>query len=117
MNKGLELYKQFIDGLVKQKECIESKWVRGNGYPSIKNNEKINMFLESMADDEREIIAEMLQKARKSGIHDTLAYMDEMAELEGLTLNQQGKTYPVDTFESMHYDFVCRCEGDAWPEE
>lgn len=117
MNKGLELYKNFIDGLVEHKECIESKWVRGNGYPSIKDNEKINMFLESLTDDERQIIAEMLQSAREGGIHDTLAYMDEMVDLQGLTLNQQGETYPVDAFESMHYDFVCRREGDAWPEE
>ena len=117
MNKGLEFYKQFIDGLVKQRECIEAKWVIGSGYPSTKGNGKINMFLESMTDDERAIIAEMLQKARVSGIHDTLAYMDQMADLDGLTLNQQGENYPVDAFESMHYDFICRCEGDAWTEE
>jgi len=40
-----------------------------------------------------------------------------MTDLQGLTLNQQGETYPVDAFESMHYDFVCRCDGDEWPEK
>lgn len=31
MNRGLLLYKKFIDGLIKYKESIEAKWVRSHG--------------------------------------------------------------------------------------
>lgn len=49
------------------------------------------------------------------GIHDTLAYMDVQVDCNGLVLSQEGQMYPCDYFESMHYDFICRCEGDSWP--
>mgnify|MGYP003502245532 CR=1 FL=1 len=35
--------------------------------------------------------------------------------IDGLVLSQNGEEFPFDEFESMHYDFVCRCEGDEWP--
>ncbi|MBZ9692363.1 DUF6547 family protein [Clostridium sp. M14] len=59
----------------------------------------------------------MLKKARIGGIHDTLVYMDEMSDLKSFTLNQHEEIYPIDIFESMHFDFICRCEGDFWPDE
>ena len=36
--------------------------------------------------------------------------------IDGLVLSQNGEVLPYDEFESMHYDFVCRCEGDEWPD-
>ena len=30
--------------------------------------------------------------------------------------SKNGEPFPYDEFESMHYDFICRCEGDEWPE-
>ena len=47
-----------------------------------------------------------------AGIHDTLAYINEMMDLEGLELHQDGESYPNDYFESPHYDFISRCDGD-----
>ncbi|WP_431603728.1 DUF6547 family protein [Actinotignum urinale] len=34
----------------------------------------------------------------------------------GLELHQDGESYPNDYFESPHYDFISRCDGDEWPE-
>ena len=28
----------------------------------------------------------------------------------------QAESYPNDYFESLHYDFISRCDGDEWPE-
>lgn len=39
-----------------------------------------------------------------------------MIDLEGLELHQDGESYPNDYFESLHYDFISRCDGDEWPE-
>lgn len=51
----------------------------------------------------------MVSKARIGGIHDTLAYMNEMMDCDGLEISQNGETFPHDEFDSMHYDFICRC--------
>lgn len=58
----------------------------------------------------------MVQHARIGGIHDTLAYIDELTDCGGLILSQEGDVYPYDYFESMHYDFICRSEGGEWTE-
>lgn len=58
----------------------------------------------------------MLQDVYESGIHDTLAYLDEKIEADGLLLVEDNTAYITDAFDSMHYDFICRKEGDAWPE-
>ena len=115
MNAGLEYYKEFIDGLVKRKNGVVSKWIRENGYPNNEENREYNELLNSLSTDQREVLAKLVQEARIGGIHDTLAYMNEKQDCEGLVLSQNGEVLPYDEFESMHYDFVCRCEGDEWP--
>jgi len=39
-----------------------------------------------------------------------------MMDLDGLELRQDGESIPNDYFESLHYDFISRCDGDEWPE-
>ncbi len=116
MSKGLELYKAFIDGLVERKGCVESRWIMDGGYPQIDDNEALNQLLAVLSTQQRAILAKIVEDARSGGIHDTLAYMDEMMDCGGLLLSQDGEAYPHDHFESMHYDFICRSEGDEWPE-
>lgn len=116
MNKRLELYKAFIDGLVARKDSVSAQWVRENGFPQIYDNKIKNDFLTTLTPKQREVLAEMLLEEKIAGIHDTLAYINEMMDLEGLELRQDGETYPNDYFESLHYDFISRCEGDEWPE-
>nr|WP_286674835.1 MULTISPECIES: DUF6547 family protein [unclassified Clostridium] len=43
--------------------------------------------------------------------------MDEMSDLKSFTLSQYGEIYPMNIFESMHFDFICRYEGDSWLDE
>ena len=43
-------------------------------------------------------------------------HINEMMNLEELELHQDGESYPNDYFESLHYDFISRCDGDEWPE-
>lgn len=115
MKTGLEYYKDFIDGLVKRKNGVLGKWIRENGYPDNEENREINKLLNSLSLEQREVLAKFVQEARIGGIHDTLAYMNEKMDCDGLVLSQNGEVLPYDEFESMHYDFVCRCEGDEWP--
>ena len=116
MSKGIELYKNFIDGLVARKNSIYSKWILGDGYPDVEENKLVNEFLNSLTNEQKEILAKIVQDSREDGIHDTLAYINEMIECAGLTLSQDGENFICNEFDSMHFDFVCRCEGDEWPE-
>lgn len=116
MNKGLELYKAFIDGLVERKESVTARWVRDDAFPQIEENKRKNTFITALTPEQRELLADMLQEEKITGIHDTLAYINEMMDLDGLELRQDGETYPNDYFESLHYDFISRCDGDEWPE-
>ena len=116
MERGLELYKAFIDGLVKRKDGVLGKWIIGKGYPNTDDNKEINDLLNSLSAEQKSIVAKMVSKARIGGIHDTLAYMNEMMDCDGLEISQHGEVFPHNKFDSMHYDFICRCEGDEWPE-
>lgn len=65
-----------------------------------------------------EEIKKAIDKAATTGdkYQFTLAYINEMMDLEGLELHQDGESYPNDYFESLHYDFISRCNEDEWPE-
>ena len=115
MTLGLKYYKDFIDGLVKQKNGVDSQRILGKGYPDNEENKPYNDLLAAMTPEQKAVLADMVGRARLGGIHDTLAYMNEMIDLNGLVISRNGECFPHDVFESMHFDFICRCEGDEWP--
>lgn len=55
----------------------------------------------------------------ESGLHfarfsvggQSVSTMNEMMDCEGLVLSQNGEPFPYDEFESMHHDFIYRCEA------
>ena len=116
-NSALKMYEAFIDRLVKYCEGCCNKWIKEKEYPKTPENKEINSLLDSLTDKQKDILVKMMINYRVSGIHDVLAMMDEMIDCDGLVITQNGQIYPTDTFESMHYDFICRYEGDSWPEE
>ena len=116
MSKELELYKIFIDGLVERKDSMTARWVKGDGFPKTEDNKAKNELLTTLTPEQKGIIAEMLQDEHIEGIYTTLAYINKMMDLDGLELHQDGEAYSNDYFESLHYDFISRCDGDEWPE-
>ena len=116
MSKELELYKAFIDGLVERKDSITALQVKAGGFPKTEDNKSKNELLAALTPEQKSVLAEILQDEHIAGIHDTLAYINEMMDLEGLEFHQDGESYPNDYFESLHYDFISRCDGDEWPE-
>lgn len=116
MADGLKFYKAFIDGLVERKNSVQATWITGNGYPDTAGNREINALLSKLSPEQKSVLAKMVQDARISGIHDTLAYMNGMMDCDGLVLSQNGEAFTYDEYESMHFDFTCRCEGDEWPD-
>ena len=104
MSKALELYKAFIDGLVERKDSMTALWVKGDSFfPKTEDNKSKNELLAALTPEQKSVLAEMLQDEHIAGIHDTFAYINEMMDLEGLELHQDGESYPNDYFESLHY--------------
>ena len=116
MSKELELYQAFIDGLVERKDSITARWLKGDGFPRTEDNQTKNEFLAALTPEQKEVLAGLLQEEHIAGIHTTLAYLNKMMDLDGLELHQDGVSLPNAYFESLHYDFISRCEGDEWPE-
>ena len=116
MSKALELYKAFIDGLVKRKDSMTAFCVKGDGFPKTEDNKAKKDLLATLTPEQKGVLAEMLQEEHIEGIYTTLAYINKMMDLDGLELQQDGESYPNDYFESLHYDFISRCDGDEWPE-
>ena len=116
MGKELDFYKNFIDGLVERKDSMTAQWVKEGKFPKINENSAQNDLIAALTTEQKEVLAQMLQEEHIAGIHDTLAYINEMMDPDRLELHQEGKVYPNDYFESMHYDFISRCDGDEWPE-
>ena len=84
MRKELELYKAFIDGLVGRKDSITALWVQSDGFPKTEDNKAKNDLLAALSQEQKGVLAEMLQDEHIAGIHDTLAYINEMMDLEGV---------------------------------
>ena len=82
MSKELELYKAFIDGLVERKDSMTALWVKGDGFPKTEDNKAKNELLAALTPEQKGVLAEMLQDEHIAGIHDTLAYINEMMDLE-----------------------------------
>ena len=116
MSKELELYKAFIDGLVERKDSMTAHWVQSDGFPKTEDNKAKNELLAALTPEQKDVLAGLLQDEHIAGIHTTLAYINKMMDLDGLELRQDEVSLPNDYFESLHYDFISRCDGDEWPE-
>ena len=121
MASELANYKRFIDAIVGLRPAVSARWIlEGRRWPEMKEspeNKRINELVDSLDEQQKEVLAELLNSTYDSGIHDVLAYLNEEAE-EGLRLTSSGKDFPFEPFDTgMHYDFVCRSEGDSWPDE
>jgi|SRR5262245_14466989 len=113
----LDDYKAFIDALVGIRPDVCARWVRERrGWPDLPENKAINAFVAKLTDAQREVLATLLQHARDGGIHDTLAYLTDEINVEGLRIVRNGRELPVEPFGTeMYYDWTCRREGDPWP--
>jgi len=121
MGTSLDLYKNFIDNIVEQRDCIYSRRVREKLlWPSTADDNLIkqNNINESLNEENREVVSQMLQDSRDSGIHDVLVYLNEQMLLNGLRIVVDGTELPVEPFGTeMFYDWVARCDSGTWPDE
>jgi len=116
-SEALKLYKTFIDDLVELRPGVLPRWIMGDGWPKTVENEKINKVLGELTMEQKEVFALIAQSARDGGIHDVLVYLTEQINLEGFEIEKNGVKMATEPFGSeMYFDWVCRREGDEWPD-
>jgi hypothetical protein len=117
MENSKEQYKLFVDDLVKLKPSVDANWAKRGYWPQTPDNEKINGFLARLSQEEREILATLLDDSRSSGIHDVLVYLQgqfDNGNMKIIVDNTEIANSPFGT--ELHYDWTCRVNGDEWPE-
>ena len=118
MDKSTKLYKEIVDDLAQLHKGVHRKWVTKLGWPKLPENENINSFIGKLSQDEKEILVSLLESARDGGIHDTLVRLNDRMNIEGLRFVENGIEMAHEPFDTdLYYDWVCRREGDSWPDE
>lgn len=112
MNKQLNYYHNFIDGLTKLNTSIYANWVLGNGWPKVEENKGINNLLSRLSQADKEVISRILEDAQLSAIHDTLVYLtDNEYKLVHDTVEIANEPYGT----TMYWDYMARKDGSEWP--
>ncbi|BBH20421.1 hypothetical protein Back11_17660 [Paenibacillus baekrokdamisoli] len=115
--ESLQNYKDFIDGLVDIRLSVLSNWVLTKGWPKTEENSKINEFINGLSQDQKQILAHIIQQSRDGGIHDVLVFLTDEININGLKLIKNETEMAKEPFDSeMYYDWDCRREGDPWPD-
>jgi hypothetical protein len=114
---SLDEYKLMIDQLVDRSSSAKAEWVKKGLFPEIPENDSINRVLSSFTSEQKNAIAALINDAKSSGIHDTLAYFSELQSLSNLKISINKCELPIEPFGSeLNFDYVARHSGDEWPE-
>jgi hypothetical protein len=122
MDCALKLYKKLIDDLANQEmlNSVTAKRVREKWLwleTAADELTRQNKIIESLSDEDREIVSDMLESERAGGIHDVLVYLEDQMCLGGLRISIDGIELPLNPFWSMYHDWQYRRTGEKWPDE
>jgi hypothetical protein len=114
---ALAKYQSLVDALAERKECVIARRVsEGDPWPEQASHSKFNAFIATLTQEQRNLLAELLQSARSGGIHDALVVLSEKANLQNLKFVQGGEELPHEPYGTeIYYDWVARSAGDEWP--
>jgi hypothetical protein len=121
MNQGFAAYKAFIDGLVelaKRESSTAFRLRHGQQlvpapYLSPDGVEQ-NRLAEELSPEQHEFVAKLVQEERQAAVGDVLAFLT----WQHYQLSKDGIDLAFEPFGTEnYYDFVCRLNGDAWPED
>ncbi len=117
MNSSLAAYQEFIDGLTHIRRSVEADWIRRKTWPKVRENQQVNKLISDLTPEQRSVMAEMIQSARDSGIHDFLASLNDEIRLRGLQLSRRNVILAIEPYGTeLYWDWWSRCNGDPWPD-
>src|ERR1700687_6173335 len=116
MNPQLAMHQTFVDQFVKRRHGVLPRWVKEKGWPDLPKNKPINDLVSKLTSAEKDVLVELIAEAREGGMHDALVVLHtELAN--ALRLVKYGVEMAFEPYGTeIYYDWICRCEGDNWPE-
>ena len=113
---AMDEYKSLIDELVERSSSTKADWIKAGQFPNTAENEAINKVLSSLSSEQKNVIADLVNDAKSSGIHDTLAYLSELQNLNNLKISINQSELPVEPFGTeLNFDYIARQSGGEWP--
>ena len=87
-----------------------------NDFPLSAEEEEEKELLMSLAPEARIMVAKMIDEARRSAIHDLACFLESKISVGKMSIFVDDKKLEESPYASYHYDFICRLEGDRWPD-
>lgn len=95
---------------------LETRIANGQ-WPAVPGKNTIQDLLNILTEEQRQLIVSIIARARHGGIHDTLRYLNESHENDGLRVIRHGVEIAFEPYGSeMYYDWTFRAAGGAWPD-
>ena len=114
---ALETYKAIIDLFVNETRLLGGgSQIKKRGiYSKAPAHARYNEFIESLTDEQKDLLSDMLIEERSGTIHDVLAKLEWWITCREVALTCRGEPLPVEFAEGMHCDYVGRCNDWEWP--
>ena len=121
MDEEIRLYKKFMEGLLEKRPDMRAERIKTKNktvWPeNTEMHQKYISFFGDLSDENKTVLADLLQDTRDAAIFDTLEYFDDKINLDGLHVTQNGAEFPKDFFGGdFHNDWVALFQGDLWGE-
>ncbi len=119
MNKGLEIYRNIIDELVKMsRSCADANAVKKGNIQGIDAEVTgANDILNRLSDRERDILAGFILDVYHAGIYDTLEQLEWLRCCKDMVITVEGEVLPMGKYEGIACDYIGRRADWVWPED
>ena len=116
MDKNIELYKKFMEGLLENRTDLHARILREGKrvFPAV-DEERLRDFCDSLSDESKMVLADIIQLTRDNAIFDVLEYLDENINLHDLKISQNDVEFPSDFWGGdFHCDWAGLCQCEIW---
>ena len=115
---AIDAYKAIIDRIVDEaRDSIGVKLLKEGRFTKCPDFQHFNDFVRHLSEDQRMILAQMLNFEREGVIQDVLAELTWWIYTRDVGLTFRGEPMPIDlSGMGLHGDFVGRLQNWEWPD-
>ncbi len=113
-----EVYKSIIDQLVEKSKSMHGRLVVDEGiYSKAPSHSSYNAFVKSLNENQKQLLASMLDSERSSAIHDVLAVFTWWIDCKNVAWTYKDKKMDMQLSEmGLHGDYMGRLGDWDWPD-
>lgn len=118
MDKGIELYKEFIDNFMTMSEnCVDAVSVKKGNVVGCQAQEiGINDVLKKLSSEDRGKLSQFISDVYSSGVFDVLDNLEWLRECREMEMKIDNEVLPMGKFEGIQNAYVGRKSGWQWTE-